>query len=110
VITSELQGIISITDILTKSDFVEQPQEVVLSKEFRNLSKMPRAICAEMAIIRLSVLRRGMLWKKCKLRRHISGQGSCLKLLLRNTARKIQMPLRRGSMMLSCHRFLMWGN
>jgi CBS domain-containing protein len=34
VITSELLGIISVTDILTKSDFVEQPKEVLFEHAF----------------------------------------------------------------------------
>ncbi|MGB5961339.1 MAG: CP12 domain-containing protein [Coleofasciculaceae cyanobacterium] len=47
VITSELQGIISVTDILTKSDFVEQPQEVVFEQGIQAAIENARTICAE---------------------------------------------------------------
>lgn len=50
VITNELQGIISVTDILTKSDFVEQPQEVVLEQRIQQGIENARAICAEIGI------------------------------------------------------------
>lgn len=47
VITNELQGIISVTDILTKSNFVEQPQEVVFEQRIQEAIDNARAICAE---------------------------------------------------------------
>lgn len=50
VITNELQGIISVTDILTKSDFVEQPQEVVFEQRIQQGIENARAICAEIGI------------------------------------------------------------
>jgi CBS domain-containing protein len=50
VITNELQGIISVTDILTKSDFVEQPQEVIFEQRIQQGIENARAICAEIGI------------------------------------------------------------
>jgi CBS domain-containing protein len=47
VITSELLGIISVTDILTKSDFVEQPKEVVFEQAIQEAIESARSICAE---------------------------------------------------------------
>jgi CBS domain-containing protein len=47
VIQGELLGIISVTDILTKSNFVEQPQEVLLEQEIQKAIANAQAICAE---------------------------------------------------------------
>jgi CBS domain-containing protein len=47
VIKGELLGIISVTDILTKGDFVEQPKEVIFEKVIREAIDNARAICAE---------------------------------------------------------------
>lgn len=47
VIKGELLGIISVTDILTKSDFVEKPKESVLDQEIQKAIENARAICAE---------------------------------------------------------------
>lgn len=47
VIKGELLGVISVTDILTKGDFVEQPKENVLQQQIRAAIERARAICAE---------------------------------------------------------------
>jgi CBS domain-containing protein len=47
VIKGDLLGIISVTDILTKGDFVEQPQEVVLADRIQQAIARARAVCAE---------------------------------------------------------------
>lgn len=47
VIKGELLGIISVTDILTKSDFVEKPQEVVFEKSIQAAIENARAICTK---------------------------------------------------------------
>lgn len=47
VIKGELLGIISVTDILTKSNFVEQPKSVVLEQEIEKAIAEARAICTE---------------------------------------------------------------
>jgi CBS domain-containing protein len=47
VIKGELLGIISVTDILTKSDFVEQPKEVIYKETIQESIESARAICAE---------------------------------------------------------------
>jgi CBS domain-containing protein len=47
VIKDELLGIISFTDILTKSDFVEKPQETIFEQEIQQAIKNARTICAE---------------------------------------------------------------
>ncbi len=47
VIQGELIGIISVTDILTKGDFVEQPKEVLFEKKIQEAIKQARAISAE---------------------------------------------------------------
>lgn len=47
VIKDHLLGIISVTDILTKGDFVEQPKSIVLEDEIRKAVAEARAICAE---------------------------------------------------------------
>lgn len=47
VIKGELLGIISITDILTKGDFVENPQEVLLSQRISQAIEEARRTCAE---------------------------------------------------------------
>ncbi|MEB3179674.1 MAG: CP12 domain-containing protein [Nostocaceae cyanobacterium] len=47
VIQGKLLGIISITDILTKSDFVESPKELLLEERIEKAIAEARAICAE---------------------------------------------------------------
>ena len=47
VIKDELLGILSMTDILDKSDFLEQPQQVLLEQEIQKAIKNARAICAD---------------------------------------------------------------
>ena len=47
VIKDKLLGIISVTDILTKSEFVEKPLEVTLKGEIQDSIENARAICAE---------------------------------------------------------------
>ncbi|KOR34997.1 MULTISPECIES: CP12 domain-containing protein [Planktothricoides] len=46
VIKGSLLGIISVTDILTKSQFVEKPQETVMQTEIQKAIEEARAICA----------------------------------------------------------------
>lgn len=47
VIEGKLLGIISVTDILTKSDFVEKPKTVLLEREIEKAIAEARAICTE---------------------------------------------------------------
>jgi CBS domain-containing protein len=47
VIKGELLGVISVSDILTKGDFVEKPQEVVLEQRIQAAIAQARSICAE---------------------------------------------------------------
>lgn len=47
VIKGSLLGIISVTDILTKSEFVEKPQAVVMESQIQKAIEEARAICAE---------------------------------------------------------------
>lgn len=47
VLEGELLGIISVTDILTKSDFVEKPKTVLLQQEIEKAIAEARAICTE---------------------------------------------------------------
>lgn len=47
VIDSKLVGIISVTDILTKSDFVERPQSILIQEQIEKAIEYARAICAE---------------------------------------------------------------
>lgn len=47
VISGKLLGMISATDIFTKSDFVEQPKEVVLEQEIQKAIEQARAVCKE---------------------------------------------------------------
>ncbi len=47
VIKDTLLGVISITDILTKSDFVEQPKSVILQEKIIEARDSARQICAE---------------------------------------------------------------
>jgi CBS domain-containing protein len=47
VIKDKLLGIISITDILSKGDFVERPKETFLEQEIQKAVASARAICAE---------------------------------------------------------------
>jgi CBS domain-containing protein len=47
VIQGDLLGIISITDILEKGDFVEQPKAIVLEQKIQEAIAIARTICAE---------------------------------------------------------------
>lgn len=47
VIKDTLLGIISVTDILTKGDFVEQPKEVLFQDKIQEAIEQARAVCAE---------------------------------------------------------------
>ncbi|HAN73855.1 MAG TPA: hypothetical protein DCQ63_05850 [Planktothrix sp. UBA8402] len=47
VIQDELLGIISVTDILSKGDFVENPKAVLLEERIQDSIEEARAICAE---------------------------------------------------------------
>lgn len=47
VIQDKLLGILSVTDILRKGDFVEKPKEVLLEDEIQKARENARAICAE---------------------------------------------------------------
>ncbi|MFB2834560.1 CP12 domain-containing protein [Floridanema evergladense] len=47
VIQNQLLGIISITDILSKGDFVESPKQTFLEQEIEKAIESARAICAE---------------------------------------------------------------
>ena len=47
VIQSELLGIVSITDILERSNAIEQPQEVLIADQIRDLSEQARHVCRE---------------------------------------------------------------
>jgi CBS domain-containing protein len=47
VIKGKLLGIISVTDILTKSDFVESPKAILLEDRIQKAIEDARAICAE---------------------------------------------------------------
>lgn len=47
VIKGELLGIISVTDILTKGDFVERPKSLLLEAEIEKARDNARAVCAE---------------------------------------------------------------
>ncbi|OKH33577.1 hypothetical protein NIES2119_22780 [[Phormidium ambiguum] IAM M-71] len=47
VIQNELLGVISVTDILSKGDFVERPKQTFLEQEIEKAVVNARAICAE---------------------------------------------------------------
>jgi CBS domain-containing protein len=47
VIKETLLGIVSITDIITKSNFVEQPKELTLEEEITKARDAARSVCAE---------------------------------------------------------------
>ncbi len=47
VIQDSLVGIISVTDILTKSDFLEKPKSLLFDEEIEKAIAEARAICAE---------------------------------------------------------------
>ena len=47
VISGTLLGVISVTDILMRSDFVEQPKETILEQEITKAIQEARAICKE---------------------------------------------------------------
>lgn len=47
VIQGKLLGLVTMSDILHKSDFVEQPKEITLSKEIQKAIENARAVCAE---------------------------------------------------------------
>ncbi len=50
VIKDKLLGIISVTDILTKSDFVEKPKSVLLEKRIEVAIEEARSICAQKGV------------------------------------------------------------
>ncbi|GGA54156.1 CP12 domain-containing protein [Okeania sp. KiyG1] len=50
VIKDKLLGIISITDILSKSDFVEKPKSVLLERRIEAAIEEARSICAEKGV------------------------------------------------------------
>lgn len=50
VITDRLLGIISVTDIIAKADFVEQPKEIRLEERIQQAIQEARAICAEKGV------------------------------------------------------------
>jgi CBS domain-containing protein len=50
VIDSKLLGIISVTDILSKSDFVERPQSLEIQEQIQKAIEYARAICAEKGV------------------------------------------------------------
>ncbi|MGD1804448.1 CP12 domain-containing protein [Dapis sp. BLCC M126] len=50
VIKDTLVGIISVTDILSKSDFVEKPKSVLLEKRIEAAIEEARSICAEKGV------------------------------------------------------------
>ena len=47
VIREKLLGIVSITDIITKSNFVEEPKEITLEEEIAKARDYARSVCAE---------------------------------------------------------------
>jgi CBS domain-containing protein len=47
VIQEKLLGVISVSDILRKGDFVEKPKEIVIEDEIQKARANARAICAE---------------------------------------------------------------
>lgn len=47
VIQDKLLGVISVTDILRKGDFVEQPKEVIIENDIQQARENARATCAE---------------------------------------------------------------
>lgn len=47
VIQGKLLGLVTMSDILHKSDFVEQPKEITLSTEIQKAIENARAVCAE---------------------------------------------------------------
>lgn len=50
VIQNELLGIISLTDILVNSTFLEQPQTILLEQQLQDEIRKARAICAQKGI------------------------------------------------------------
>lgn len=50
VIQDKLLGIISVTDILTKGDFVEKPKAVLLEQRIQDAIASARALCAEKGV------------------------------------------------------------
>ncbi|MBD2437975.1 CBS domain-containing protein [Nostoc sp. FACHB-110] len=50
VIQGELVGIISLTDILALSDFIEQPQSLLLEQQLQAEIKKARAVCSEKGV------------------------------------------------------------
>ncbi|MGQ9871321.1 CP12 domain-containing protein [Leptodesmis sp.] len=47
VVQGKLLGLVTMSDILHKSDFVEQPKEITLSTEIQKAIENARAVCAE---------------------------------------------------------------
>ncbi|WP_414542686.1 CP12 domain-containing protein [Nostoc sp. CCY0012] len=50
VIQGELLGIISLTDIVAQSDFLEQPHSILLEQQLQDEIKKARAVCAQKGI------------------------------------------------------------
>ncbi|HEY9663186.1 MAG TPA: CP12 domain-containing protein, partial [Allocoleopsis sp.] len=50
VIQGEVLGVVTIADILTKGDFIEQPKELVLQERIQQAIEHARAICAEKGV------------------------------------------------------------
>lgn len=50
VIQGEVLGVVTIADILTKGDFIEQPKELVLKDRIQQAIEHARAICAEKGV------------------------------------------------------------
>ena len=71
-----LLGIISISDILFKSDFVEKPKRLFIEDEIEVAREEARMICTTKGETSPSVLRLGMPLKSSRLKLPISGQRS----------------------------------
>ncbi|MCG6133726.1 MAG: CBS domain-containing protein [Nostoc sp. LLA-1] len=50
VIQGELLGIISLTDIVAQSDFLEQPHSILLEQQLQDEIKKARAVCAQKGV------------------------------------------------------------
>lgn len=50
IIKDRLLGIISVTDILTKSNFIEQPREILLEEKIQAAIEQARALCKQKGV------------------------------------------------------------
>lgn len=66
VIKDGLLGIISVTDILQKSDFIEMPKQFFIEDEIEAAREEARPSVMSRAQRPKSVLQLGMWWKSCK--------------------------------------------